>query len=69
MAAPPGGIGPTDKAPIVREVVEDWFRQPGHLLPGQHGASLHRMEFANRQAAGCVASLSRDRKHPGANSR
>ena len=27
-AAPPGGIGPTDKAPIVREVVEEWFREP-----------------------------------------
>jgi 5'-nucleotidase len=59
MAAAPGSVGPTDKAPIVREVVEEWLRQPGHLLPGQHGASRDRMEFANGQAAGCVASLSR----------
>jgi 5'-nucleotidase len=69
MAAPAGGVAPTDKAPIVREVVEDWFREPGHLLPGQRGASGHRMEFANRQAAGCVASLSREGKRPGANRR
>jgi 5'-nucleotidase len=69
MAAPADGIAPTDKAPIVREVVEDWFRQPEHPLQGQHGASSHRMEFANRQAAGCVASLSRDRKRINANSR
>ena len=59
MAASPGSIDPTDKAPIVREVVEEWLRQPGHLLPGQHGASRDRMEFANGQAAGCVVPLSR----------
>ena len=69
MAAPADGIGPTDKAPVVREVVEDWFRQPGHQLQGQHGASSHRMEFANRQSAGCVASLSLDRKRINTTSR
>jgi hypothetical protein len=69
MAAPADGIAPTDKAPIVREVVEDWFRQPGHLLQGPHGTSSHRMEFANRQAAGCVASLSLDRKRINTTSR
>jgi len=59
MAASPGTISPTSKAPIVREVVEDWLRQPGHLLPGQHDPSRHRMELANGNEAGCVASFSR----------
>ncbi|MEP7306625.1 MAG: bifunctional UDP-sugar hydrolase/5'-nucleotidase [Acidobacteriota bacterium] len=59
MAASPGSIGPTDKSPIVREVVEEWLRQPDRLLPGQPGASRDRIVFANGRAAGCVASRSR----------
>jgi 2',3'-cyclic-nucleotide 2'-phosphodiesterase (5'-nucleotidase family) len=59
MAASADSLGATDKAPIVREAVEEWLRQPGHLRPGHHRASRDRMEFANRQAAGCVASRSR----------
>ena len=30
-AAPLGGIGPTENAPVVRELVEDWFRRLGHV--------------------------------------
>ena len=69
MAAPAASIGPAGEAPIVRQVVEDWFRQPGHLLPDQHRPSSRRMEFANGQAAGCVVSLSRNRNRSGANNR
>jgi 2',3'-cyclic-nucleotide 2'-phosphodiesterase (5'-nucleotidase family) len=60
MAASLGSIGRTEQAPIVREVVEEWVRQPAHLLPGQHGASRDRIELTNGQAAGCVAPRSRD---------
>jgi len=58
-AAPPGSVGPTDKALIVREVAEEWFRQPEHLLPDQDRASRPRMEFTSTQTSGCIASPSR----------
>jgi 2',3'-cyclic-nucleotide 2'-phosphodiesterase (5'-nucleotidase family) len=35
-AAPPGGVRPTDNAPVVRHVVEDWLRRPGHLDDSSH---------------------------------
>jgi 2',3'-cyclic-nucleotide 2'-phosphodiesterase (5'-nucleotidase family) len=55
-AAPPGGVGPTDNAPVVREVVEDWFRRPGHLADGQLADTSHqRLEYADAQLVGCVA--------------
>jgi 5'-nucleotidase len=58
-AAPPGSLGPTDKAPIVREVAEEWVRQAEHRLPDQDGGSRPRMEFTSTQASGCVAAPSR----------
>jgi 5'-nucleotidase len=55
-AAPPGGVGPTDDAPVVREVVEDWLRRPGDLALGQLAdASRLRLEYADAQRVGCVA--------------
>jgi 2',3'-cyclic-nucleotide 2'-phosphodiesterase (5'-nucleotidase family) len=55
-SAPPGGVGPTENAPVVREAVEDWFRRPGRLAHGQlDDASHQRPEYADAQTAGCVA--------------
>ena len=55
-AAPAGGVGPTDNAHVVREVVEDWFRRPEHLAPGHLGDVRHqRPEDADGQLVGCVA--------------
>ena len=55
-AAPPGGVGPTDNAHVVREVVEDWFRRPEHLAPGHLGDARHqRPEDADAQFVGCAA--------------
>jgi 5'-nucleotidase len=57
LAAPPGGVGPTDDAPIVREVVEDWFRRLGRLAQGKLDGAIHqRPEYAEAQAVGCVAT-------------
>jgi 5'-nucleotidase len=53
-SAAPGGVGPTDNAPVVREVVEDWLRRPGHLARGQLAdVSRQRLEYADAQLAGC----------------
>jgi 5'-nucleotidase len=53
--APLGGVGPTENAPVVREVVEDWFRRPGHLAQGQLDDTSHqRPEYADAQTVGCV---------------
>ena len=30
-----GGVGPIENNPVVREVVEDWFRKLGRLTPGE----------------------------------
>jgi 5'-nucleotidase len=58
-AAPAGGVGPTGKSLVVREVVEDWLRRPGHLAQGQLADASHqRLEYADGQAAACVASSS-----------
>jgi 5'-nucleotidase len=54
--APLGGIGPTGNAPVVREVVEDWFRRLGHLAPGQLDDAIHRRpDHADAQTVDCVA--------------
>jgi 5'-nucleotidase len=50
------GVGPTENAPVVREVVEDWLRRPGRLAQGQlDDASHQRPEYADAQTVGCVA--------------
>ncbi len=56
-AAPAAGVRPTDNAPVVRQVVEDWLRRrPGHLAQGQlDDASHQRPEYADAQTVGCVA--------------
>jgi hypothetical protein len=55
-AAPPGDVGPTDNAPVVREVVEDWLRRPGRLARGQLAdAGRQRLEYTDAPLAGCVA--------------
>jgi 5'-nucleotidase len=55
LAAPPGGVGPTDDGPVVRELVEDWFRRAGRLAQGQLDDVIHqRPEYAEAHAAGCA---------------
>ena len=45
---PVAGVGPSGNAPVVREVVEDWFRR--------QGAAIHRgPEISDEPLAGCVA--------------
>jgi len=54
--APLGGVGPTGNAPVVREVVEDWFRRPGHLSQGRLDDATHRGSvFADAHTADCLA--------------
>ena len=43
----------------VREVAEEWLRQPEHLLADQGRGSRPRMEFTSTQTSSCVASPSR----------
>ena len=51
-----GGVGPTDNAPVVRELVEDWFRRLGHLTPDQRAAALqHSPGNGDAHAIDCVA--------------
>ena len=37
-----GGVGPIGRAPVVREVVEDWFRRLGHGAQRQFDDAAHR---------------------------
>jgi 5'-nucleotidase len=46
-SAPLGGVGPTENTPVVRELVEDWFRRSRHRA--------QRPEYADAQTVGCVA--------------
>jgi hypothetical protein len=55
-AAPLGGIGPTENGPVVRELVEDWFRRLGHVAPRQLDDATHRSrEYADAPTVDCVA--------------
>ena len=55
-SAPLGGVGPTEDAPVVREVVEDWFRRLGHLSHGRLDEATHRgPEYADAQTVDCLA--------------
>ena len=50
-----GGPGPTENNPVVREVVEDWFRRLGRLPPGERAHVVNRQpELAGDQLLGCV---------------
>jgi 2',3'-cyclic-nucleotide 2'-phosphodiesterase (5'-nucleotidase family) len=54
--APLGGVGPIGNAPVVREVVEDWFRRLGHPARGQLHDVTHRSpEHADAQTVDCIA--------------
>jgi 2',3'-cyclic-nucleotide 2'-phosphodiesterase (5'-nucleotidase family) len=54
--APLGGVGPTENAPVVREVVEDWFRQRMHLSQSRLDDANHRgPEYADAQTVDCPA--------------
>jgi 5'-nucleotidase len=54
--APLGGVGPIGKAPVVREVVEDWFRRLGDSARSQLDAATHRSPaFADPRIVDCVA--------------
>ena len=57
LASPaPLGVGPTENAPVVREVVEDWFRRLGHLAQGQIDEAIHRRpDHADAQTVDCIA--------------
>jgi hypothetical protein len=44
-----GGIGPIENNPVVREVVEDWFRRLGRLTPRERDRVLNP-----RPAVGCA---------------
>ena len=53
---PVAGIGPIGHAPVVREIVEDWFRRLGHSAQDQLEAATHRSSaFADAQVVDCVA--------------
>jgi hypothetical protein len=55
-SAPLGGIGPIGNAPVVREVIEDWFRHLDHPAQGQLDAAAHRSpKDADTQIVDCVA--------------
>jgi 5'-nucleotidase len=49
-----GGRGPVENNPVVREVVEDWFRRLGRLAPNQLGRVLNRHEL-DTQPVDCIA--------------
>ncbi len=52
---PLGGVGPIGAAPVVREVVEDWFRRLGPSAARQLDEATHRsVAFAGVQVADCV---------------
>jgi 5'-nucleotidase len=55
--APLGGLGPTENAPVVREVVEDWFRRLGRLSQSQVDDLTHRHpDRRDAQAVDCMAA-------------
>jgi 2',3'-cyclic-nucleotide 2'-phosphodiesterase (5'-nucleotidase family) len=52
FAASAGGVGSTDGAPVVREVVEDWFRRLGPLTQTERDDALDRRPQADSACAG-----------------
>lgn len=53
--APLGGVGPIGNAPVVREVVEDWFRRLGQSARGYLDDATHRSpEFTDPQLVDCA---------------
>ncbi|MCU1382732.1 MAG: 5-nucleotidase, partial [Acidobacteria bacterium] len=55
-ASPGGGVGPTGDAPVVREVIEEWFRRLGQPAQGRLDDATHRTAAAgDPPIAACVA--------------
>ena len=53
--APLGGVGPIGNAPVVREVVEDWFRRLGHSVRSQLEAATRRSsDVSDPQLVNCA---------------
>ena len=53
---PVAGIGPIGSAPVVREVVEEWFRRLGRSARSQLDNATHRSPaFADAPTSDCVA--------------
>jgi hypothetical protein len=51
-----GAAATTENAPVVREVVEDWFRQRMHLSQSRLDDANHRgPEYADAQTVDCPA--------------
>jgi hypothetical protein len=55
-SAPPGSVSRTENAPVVREVVEDWFRRLGRLTNGHLDARALRRPDTEGSSADCVAA-------------
>jgi 2',3'-cyclic-nucleotide 2'-phosphodiesterase (5'-nucleotidase family) len=55
FAAPAGSGAATDKAPVVREAVEDWFRRIGVQGHGHLDQASLRRQDAGAQVVDCVA--------------
>ena len=54
--APLGGIGPIGNAPVVREVIEDWFRRLGKASQRKLDEATHRSAaVADAQVVDCLA--------------
>jgi hypothetical protein len=52
---PVAGIGPIGNAPVVREVVEDWFRRLGDAARRRLDDATHRSAaFADAPITACV---------------
>jgi 2',3'-cyclic-nucleotide 2'-phosphodiesterase (5'-nucleotidase family) len=54
-SGPVAGVGPIGNAPVVREVVEDWFRRLGPSAHSQLEAAHRTAAFADGQVAECAA--------------
>jgi hypothetical protein len=53
---PVAGIGPIGNAPVVRDVVEDWFRRRGRSARSELDEAMHRSPaFADAPISDCVA--------------
>ena len=52
---PLGGGGPAENGPVVRELVEDWLRQPNHLAQNDADDAIRqRLDGATMETRGCA---------------
>ncbi|MGH9143430.1 MAG: 5'-nucleotidase C-terminal domain-containing protein, partial [Vicinamibacterales bacterium] len=52
--AAPDGFASIGNMPVVREVVEDWWRRQARPMPGSLEHADRRLELAGRQTAACI---------------